>query len=59
MTPCTWSPDCPGDGTHRMERSDLRGGSVEFVCDEHVQTAQDQGYTHNNRADQGSTGAEL
>jgi hypothetical protein len=42
-----------------MERSDLRGGSVEFVCDEHVQTAQDQGYTHNSRADQGSTGAEL
>jgi hypothetical protein len=43
-TPCTWAPDCPGQGTHRMER---RGGVVslvEFVCAAHVEAAEASGY---------------
>lgn len=44
MTPCTWTPDCPRPGDHRMENTSLRGGGVEFVCDRHVASASDNSY---------------
>lgn len=45
MMPCTWTVECPAEGVRRMERIERRGISVvEFVCDEHVRNAEDQGY---------------
>lgn len=43
-TVCTWHPACPGTGTHRMERKGRAVSLIEFVCDSHVQSAEDEGY---------------
>jgi hypothetical protein len=42
--PCTWTPDCPRDGDHRVENQSMSGGSVEFVCATHVGDALAAGY---------------
>lgn len=44
MTACTWNTTCPREGTHRVEHTGFTGGSVEFVCDEHVRPAEAQVY---------------
>lgn len=42
---CTWDSTCPHEGARRMERRVVGAVSlVEFVCDEHVASAEAHGY---------------
>jgi hypothetical protein len=44
---CTWSPECPMPGEHRMERRASTPGltDVETVCDDHTAPARRDGYS--------------
>lgn len=44
---CTWSPECPMPGEHRMERRASTPGptDVEMVCDDHTAAARRDGYS--------------
>lgn len=44
VPPCTWDATCPGVGTVRVEHPEITGGSVEFVCPDHVEAAAGKGY---------------
>jgi hypothetical protein len=48
---CTWDPECPAPGVHRMERRVCTSGltDVETVCDDHVAAAGRDGYGSRER----------